>query len=101
MKNLIKISLAITLASFLITSCNKNKDADDQKEKAIAPAEMQNKANPFDVQGVLYNGFLNAMATDTSRFKEGGIMAADDWDAPKAIKDIGGWDVGKIAAYKW
>lgn len=99
MKNLFKINLALVLTLFLVTSCSKNKDADEQKEKVITAAEMQNTFNPFDEQGIMYKGFLNTIASDSDRFKEGGIMAEDDWEAPQIRKDIGGWDVGQIAAF--
>ena len=94
MKNLFKINVAMILALFLISSCSK-KDAVDQKEKDITEAEMQNKANPNDEQGMFYNGFLSAIA----KYNDGGITADDDWEEPKIIKDIGGWDVSKIAAF--
>lgn len=95
MKNLLKISVAMMLALFLITSCSKKKDApkpDDKKEVAITQAEMQNKANPYDEQGNMYNGFLNAMASDS-----GGIGGWDVGQLAQFNGDIGGWDVGQLA----
>ncbi len=87
MKSLFKVSLAMISALFLVTSCSDDND-ETQKEKAITQAEMQNSANPYDEQGVLYHGFLVH------------ITAEDDWEAPRVIEDIGGWDVSKIAEFE-
>lgn len=95
MKNLFKINLAMMLALFLISSCKKDEVVKpDVQEDAITTTEMQNKANPFDVQGVLYNGFLNAISTNDEK-------DLGNWDVGQLAqfrKDIGGWDVGQIAS---
>ena len=93
MKSLLKVSLAMMLAIFLVTSCIEDKDeADNQKEEPITKAEMQNNANPYDEQGVMYNGFLHAIATEG--------QGIGGWDVSKLAdfrKGIGGWDVSKLA----
>ena len=103
MKNLLNINLAILLALFLITSCSNDKD-EVLKEGAINQTEMQNKANPYDEQGVMYNGFLNAIIKEqgTGGWDVGQLTEAngvDNWDVGQIAQfngDIGGWDVGQL-----
>ena len=99
------------LVLFLISSCKKEQvSKPDVSKDAITPTEMQNKANPFDVQGVLYNGFLNAIQTDSvdpwHDFDAGNYLVSNDgiggWDVSKIAAydgDLGGWDVSKIISF--
>ena len=78
MKNLLRISSAMLLVSFLFTACDKDKDETPEKNevKPITQSEMQNSKNPYDEQGTMYFDFLTELAEN---------------------KDIGGWDVGQLA----
>ena len=99
------------LVLFLISSCKKEQDSKpDVSKDAITPTEMQNKSNPFDVQGVLHNGFLNAIQTESTApkhdFDAGNYLVSNDgiggWDVSKIAAndgDLGGWDVSKIISF--
>ncbi len=70
MKNLLKTTMGAAVVLLLVSSCKKEEKLQIDTEKEITSAEMQNKANPYDNEGVMHNKFLDYFAANAGDLKK-------------------------------